>query len=246
MSWRVGIHFIALAHKRKQRISCKLHLSVNSSRNKWCSPEDYRVEFCLVVLVLCTPPQELLGNNNMIRQQDAMMESYFFNLFARILYFPLSQKVKSKQKMVKILPVTQTPSLCLALMVLFVTENRSMDGMVDRWIEGTFYFHKFKGTQLTCPERSAGLWSWADRFIISFDLNQWRGWKIKSKYEPTTLSIGGYNMTFIGITPLKIWDRITNLQTGRGWITGRSTGVGVGGCIWTVGAPFWSSSTKEW
>lgn len=41
----------------------------------------------------------------------------------------------------------------------------------------------------------------------------------------------GYNMTFIGISSLKILDRITNLQTGRGWITGRSTGMGVGGCI---------------
>lgn len=146
MSWRAGIHFIALAHKRKQRISCKLHLSVNSSRDKWCSPEDYRVEFCLVVLVLCTPPQELLGNNMIYVNRTQWWNHSFLKLFARNLYFSLSQKVKSKQKMVKIVPVTQTPSLCLALMVLFVTENRWMDGLVDRWIEGTLCLHTFKGT----------------------------------------------------------------------------------------------------
>lgn len=43
-----------------------------------------------------------------------MMETYF--LFVRILYFSLSQKVKSKSKIAKILPINQTNSSHLALM----------------------------------------------------------------------------------------------------------------------------------
>lgn len=52
-------------------------MSANSLGNKWRSPEDYRVEFCLVGLVLRTPPQELENQQYDIRQQEAMMEAYF-------------------------------------------------------------------------------------------------------------------------------------------------------------------------
>lgn len=65
MAGRVGVHFIALAHQSKQGIGVSPSLSVNSSRNKWCSPEYYLVELCLAVLVSCTPPLGLGETNSM-------------------------------------------------------------------------------------------------------------------------------------------------------------------------------------
>lgn len=66
MARRVGVHFIALAHQSKQRMGVSPSLSVNSLRNKLCSPEYYLVEFCLVVLISCTPPRGLGETNSMV------------------------------------------------------------------------------------------------------------------------------------------------------------------------------------
>lgn len=73
------------------------------------------------------------------------MEAYFF-LITRILYFSLSQKIKTENGQNS--THNSNTLITSGFNVLFDTEkqrNRRMDGLVDRQMDGAFYYHTFKG-----------------------------------------------------------------------------------------------------